>query len=66
MKIGLEDRLEHDLRGGHDHPIADRGDTERPDLARFARLGNMHSPQWLRPIRPRPKLFGEAVEESSY
>ena len=34
-KVGLEDRLEDDLRCRHDHPVGDSGNAERPGLARL-------------------------------
>ena len=55
-EVGFEDRLEHDLGGRHHHPVSDRGDAERPGLARLARLGDVHSPQRLGPIRTGPQL----------
>jgi hypothetical protein len=30
LEVGLEDRLEHDLGGGLDDPVADRWNAERP------------------------------------
>jgi hypothetical protein len=33
VKVGLEDRLEHDPRGGLHDAVADRRDRQRPSLA---------------------------------
>ena len=63
MEVGFEDRLEHDLRCRHDHPVGHSGNAERAGLPWFARLGNVHSPQRLRPISPGPKLPGESIEK---
>ena len=66
VEVGLEDRLEDDLRGRHDHPVGHSGNAERAGLPWFARLGNVHSPQRLRPISPGPKLPGESIEEGPH
>ena len=63
QKVGFEDRLEHDLRRCHHHPVGHTRDPERPQLAWLARLGDMHPPQRPRTVLARPQLRGELVEE---
>ena len=65
-EVGFEDRLEHDLRRRHHHPVSDSGDAERAGLPRLARLRDVHSPQRLGPIRTGPQPSGEFVEEGSH
>lgn len=62
-EVGLEDRLKHDFRCRHHHPVGQARDTERPQLAWPARLGYMNPPQRPRPIRPGAQPPGEVVEE---
>ena len=66
LEVGLEDRFEDQLGGRHDHPVSHGGDAQRPGLARLARLGNVHPPQRLRPVRPGPHRGGEPVEEVAH
>ena len=65
-EVGFEDRLEHDLRRRHHHPIGHTRDTERPQLARPARLRDMRPPQRPRPVGPGPQLHGELIEELAH
>jgi hypothetical protein len=62
-KVGFEDRLEHDPRRRHHHPVAHRGNPQRPGLPRPARLGNVNPPQRPRPILTGAQPGGEPVEE---
>jgi site-specific DNA recombinase len=43
-KVGLKDRLKHDLRCRHHHPVGQARDAERPQLPRPARLRDEHPP----------------------
>jgi hypothetical protein len=63
VEVGFEDRLEHDPRRRHHHPVGHRGNTERPGLPRSARLGDMDPPQRPRPVSAGAQLGGEPVEE---
>src|ERR687891_2642317 len=65
-EVRLEDRLEDQLRGRPPPPVTDRRYPERPGLARLARLGDVHSPQRLRPVRLGPQLGGQHIEERSH
>jgi hypothetical protein len=56
QEVGFVDRLKHDLRRRHHHPVGHRGNPERPSLPRPARLANA-------PQRSRPIPGGELVEE---
>jgi hypothetical protein len=62
-EVGFEDRLEHDLRRRHDHPVGQARDADGPELAWFARLGDVRPPQRLRPVGSGTQLGGEPVEE---
>ena len=65
-EVGFEDRLEHDPRRRHHHPIGHTRDTERPQLPWPARLRDMNPPQRPRPIGPGTQLLGELVEEIAH
>jgi len=47
-KIGFEDRIEHQHRCGHAHPIAQGRDAQRPKLA--VSLRDIHSPDRVRSV----------------
>jgi hypothetical protein len=68
QKVGFEDRLEHDLRRRHDHPVRHRGYRQRSRrfTRRVPRLGDVHPPQRLGPIRSRLQLCGEIIEEGPH
>ena len=66
QEVGLEDRLQDQLRRGHRHPIAHGGDAKRPGLARLPWLGDAHPPQRRRPIAPGPQLCGEILQEARH
>jgi hypothetical protein len=61
-----EDRLEHDPRRRHHHPIGDTRDAERPQLAWPARLRDVRPPQRPRPVGPGPQPRGELIEELAH
>jgi hypothetical protein len=66
QEVGLEDRLQDQLRCRHRHPIAHGGDAKRPGLARLPRLGDVHPPQRRRPVAPGPKRCGEVAQEARH
>jgi hypothetical protein len=66
QEVGLEDRLEHDPRRRHHHPVGHRGNPERPELARPARLGDLDPPRRPRPVATGTQLRGEPVEEVAH
>jgi DNA invertase Pin-like site-specific DNA recombinase len=66
QEVGLEHRLEDQLRCRHRYPVAHGRDAERPGLARLARLGNVDPPQRRRPVGPGPKRCREVLEEGCH
>src|SRR5688572_30794298 len=66
IEVGFEDRLKHDPRRRHHHPVGHRGNPERPGLPRPARLGNQNAPQRPRPVPAGTQLRGELVEEVAH
>ena len=65
-EVGLEDRFENDLGRRHHDTVGHRRDTQRPGLARLARLGDMNPSQRMGTIRLGHQLLGEPIEESSH
>jgi hypothetical protein len=61
LEVRLEERLEHQDRGGLDHPVPDRRDAERP-LAPTP-LGDGHTPDGVGPVGVRPEFLGQMREE---
>jgi site-specific DNA recombinase len=51
LKVGLEDRLQHELQRCLNHPIRHGGDAELPQLPRPSRLGDLAFPHRQRPER---------------
>ena len=47
LEVGFEDRLEHNLRRCHHHPVSHSRDAQRAGLTRLARLRDVNSPQRL-------------------
>jgi hypothetical protein len=66
QEVGFEDRLEHDLRRHHDHPVGQARDAERPELAWFARLGDVRPPERPWPVVTGAQPLGEPVEELAH
>ena len=66
QEVGFEDRLEHDPRRRHHHPVGDTWNTERPQLAWFARLRDVNPAQRPRPVGPGAQPRGELVEEHAH
>jgi hypothetical protein len=66
QEVGLEDRLQDQLRCGHRHPVTHGRDAKRPGLARLARLGDVHPPQRRRPVATGPKRCREVTEEGCH
>ena len=60
-KVRLEDRLQHHLRGGLDHPIPHRRDPQRPLLP--VCLRDEHPPHRLRPVPSLPQLGRQLRQE---
>ena len=60
QEVGFEDRLEHDPRRRHHHPVGHTSDAERPRLARPARLRDADSSQ-----RPRTVVARSLATSSS-
>src|SRR5208337_1000949 len=58
LEVRFEDRLQHNLGGGLDHPIPDRRDAERTFAA--ARLGDRRPPHRIGPIRLRNEFLAQA------
>ena len=59
-EVGLEDRFQHELRGGLRHPVANRRDAQRPPATIWFR--DVHPPGRRRTIRSCAELaaqFGE-------
>jgi hypothetical protein len=63
QEVGLEDRLQDQLRRCHGHPVTHRRNAERPGLARLTRLGDVDPAQRRRPVGPGPKRCREVLEE---
>ncbi len=66
QEVGLEDRLQDQLRRGHDHPVAHARDPKRPGTTRLPRFGDMDPPQRRRPVGPGPKRCREVAEEGRH
>src|SRR3954467_12757252 len=66
QEVGFEDRLEHEPRRRHHHPVDDAGNAERPRLARPAWLGGMHPPQKPPPVGPGTQPRGELIEKLAH
>jgi hypothetical protein len=60
-KVGLEDRLQHELEGGPHDAVADRRDPQLAQLA--AALGDRALLDRQRPKGPRAKLLAELTQE---
>ncbi len=58
LEVRLEDRLQHDLGGGLNHPIPNRRDAERTFAA--PRLRNGRPPHRIGPIRLRHEVLAQA------
>jgi hypothetical protein len=58
FQIGLEDRLDHQLRGSLHHPVPDCRDTKRALAA--VGLGDHHAPYRIGPIGPFTQYLSEA------
>ena len=58
LEVRLEDRLQHELGGGLNHPIPDRRDAERAFAA--PRLRDHHPPHRLWPVRLRDEFLAQA------
>ncbi len=63
LEVGLEDRLQHQLQCGLDHPVGDRGNPQPPHLPRPTRLGNLLLPHRKRPKRTRLETGAQVVQE---
>src|SRR5215204_1503023 len=66
QEVGLEDRLQDQLRRGHDHPVAHARDPKRPGTTSLPRLGDVDPPQRRRPIGPSLERCGKIVEEGRH
>ena len=66
VEVGFEDRLEHDPRRRHHHPVGHRRDPERPRLPRPTRLRDPNPPQRPRPIPSGTQPLRELVEKIAY
>ena len=66
QEVGLEHRFKDQLRRRHRYPIAHAWDRQRPGTARLSWLGDIDSPQRLRPVGPSPKLRGELLKEGCH
>ena len=62
QKIGLEDRLEHDLHRGRHDTVTDRGNRQRSLFAR-PRFGDEYPPRGQRPPPIGPQVLGQLIEE---
>src|SRR6266568_2368731 len=62
LQVRLENRLQHELGGGLNDPIPNRWDAERAFPA--SRLGNLHPPHRLGPIRLRNEILAQALQPS--
>src|SRR3982075_829296 len=60
LEVRLEDRFQHELGGGLDHPIPDRRNTER-SLA-SVRLRYRHPPHQVGPVRLRNQFLAQASQ----
>ena len=58
LEVRLEDRLQHNLGGGLDHPIPNRRDAERTFAA--PRLRNGRPPHRIGPVRLRDEVLAQA------
>ena len=58
LEVRLEDRLQHELGGGLNHPIPDRRNAERTLAA--TRLRDHHPPHRLGPVRLRDQFLAQA------
>ena len=63
LKIGLENRLQHQLQRGLDHLVGHGGNAELPQLPRPARLGNHALPHRQGPERARLQLGTQVLQE---
>ena len=61
LEVRLEDRLEHQLQGGLDHPVTGGGDPEHAGLA--ACLGDQHLPHGHGVERPGLELGSQPGEQ---
>ena len=61
--VGLEDRLDHRLRGCLHDAIADSRDRQRPALLRSAGLRDEHPTGRKRPPPPLLEIHGQLVEQ---
>ena len=60
LEVRLEDRFQHQLGGGLDHPIPDRRDAERAFAA--PRLRDHHPPHRCRPVRLLGQFLPQACQ----
>jgi site-specific DNA recombinase len=65
QEIGLEDRLEHDLRRRLHDPVPHRRNGQRTLLG-AAGLGDEHPPRRQRPPPPVPQVLGQLVQQPGH
>ena len=66
QEVGLEDRLKHDLRRRHHHPVGHRGNPERPETAPAAPAWGYGPAATAAAGTFRPAARGEPVEEVAH
>jgi len=66
QEVSLEHWFKDQLRRRHRYPVAHTRDRQRPGAARLSWLGDIDSPQRLRPVGPDPKLRGELLKEGRH
>ena len=63
LKVGLKDRLQHQLEGGLNHPVAQSGHPKATELIRPTALVDQPFSDRQRPEAPRPQLLAEPFKE---
>ena len=65
VEVGLEYGLQHQLQRHLHHSVFERGDTQRPEFPRFARLRDQPLPDGLGLVGSIAQFFPNLFEESS-